>query len=127
MKYRKPSHKTLGSYLCLRYLLYYLYVFIIVCFQSDLPCSPPGDLPNPVIVSRSHSLQVASLPSELALYCKIQTYIEESRENTRPFSYDLNLIPYNYTVEVTNRLKGLSDTECLKNCGWGFITLYRRQ
>ena len=64
MKYRKPSHKTLGSYLCLRYLLYYLYVFIIVCFQSDLPCSPPGDVPNPVIVSRSHSLQVDSLPSE---------------------------------------------------------------
>ena len=26
---------------------------------------------------------------------------------TRPFSYDLNQIPYNYTVEVTNRFKGL--------------------
>ena len=26
---------------------------------------------------------------------------------TRPFSYDLNQIPYDYTVEVTNRLKGL--------------------
>ena len=26
---------------------------------------------------------------------------------TRPFSYDLNQIPYNYTVEVTNRVKGL--------------------
>ena len=26
---------------------------------------------------------------------------------TRPFRYDLNQIPYNYTVEVTNRLKGL--------------------
>ena len=28
-------------------------------------------------------------------------------ENTRPFRYDLNQIPYNYTVEVTNRFKGL--------------------
>ena len=28
-------------------------------------------------------------------------------KNTRPFSYDLNQIPYNYTVEVTNRFKGL--------------------
>ena len=27
---------------------------------------------------------------------------------TRPFRYDLNQIPYNYTVEVTNRFKGLS-------------------
>ena len=26
----------------------------------------------------------------------------------RPFTYDLNKIPYNYTVEVTNRFKGLS-------------------
>ena len=28
-------------------------------------------------------------------------------EITRPFRYDLNQIPYNYTVEVTNRFKGL--------------------
>ena len=28
-------------------------------------------------------------------------------KTTRPFRYDLNQIPYSYTVEVTNRLKGL--------------------
>ena len=28
-------------------------------------------------------------------------------KNTRPFRYDLNQIPYNYRVEVTNRFKGL--------------------
>ena len=28
-------------------------------------------------------------------------------ETTRPFRYDLNQIPYNYTVDVTNRFKGL--------------------
>ena len=28
-------------------------------------------------------------------------------ENTRPFRYDLNKIPDDYTVEVTNRFKGL--------------------
>ena len=28
-------------------------------------------------------------------------------KTTRPFSYDLNQTPYNYTVEVTNRFKGL--------------------
>ena len=32
--------------------------------------------------------------------------MEESRE-TRPLRYDLNQIPYDYTVEVTNRFKGL--------------------
>ena len=28
-------------------------------------------------------------------------------KTTRPFRYDLNQIPYDYTVEVTNRYKGL--------------------
>ena len=40
-------------------------------------------------------------------YCQIQTEIEESRENHRPFRYDLNQIPYDYTVEVRNTFKGL--------------------
>ena len=33
--------------------------------------------------------------------------IEEAEKNTGPFRYDLNQIPYNYTVEVRNRFKGL--------------------
>ena len=36
---------------------------------------------------------------------------------TRPFSYDLNQIPYDYIVEVMNRFKGLDLLECLKNYG----------
>ena len=32
-----------------------------------------------------------------------------------------------YTVEVTNRFKGLDLIECLKNYGRRFVTLYRRQ
>ena len=42
-----------------------------------------------------------------ASYCKIQAYIEESRENHQAFRCDLSQIPYDYTVEVTNRCKGL--------------------
>ena len=30
-------------------------------------------------------------------------------KTTRPFRYDLNQIPYNYIVEVTNKFKGLDD------------------
>ena len=48
------------------------------------------------------------------------------RKTTRPFGYDLNHIPYHYTVEVTNRFKGLDLIGCLKNYGRRFITLYRR-
>ena len=40
-------------------------------------------------------------------YGQIQTEIEESGGNTRPFRYDLNQIPYDYTVEVRYRFKGL--------------------
>ena len=49
-------------------------------------------------------------------------------KTTRPFRYDLNQIPYDYTVEVTNRFKGLDLIDkYLKNYGQRFVTLYRRQ
>ena len=48
-------------------------------------------------------------------------------KTTRPFRYDLNQIPYDYTVEVANRFKGLDLLECLNKYGWRFMTLYRRQ
>ena len=44
-------------------------------------------------------------------------------KTTRPFRYDLNQIPYDYTMEVTNKFKGLDLIECLKNYGWRFMTL----
>ena len=33
--------------------------------------------------------------------------MKKVEKTTRPFRYDLNQIPYDYTVEVTNRFKGL--------------------
>ena len=33
--------------------------------------------------------------------------LKKIRKTTRPFRYDLNRIPYDYTVAVTNRFKGL--------------------
>ena len=48
-------------------------------------------------------------------------------EITRLRRYELNYIPYDYTVEVVNRFKGLDLIEYLKNYGWRFVTLYRRQ
>ena len=47
-------------------------------------------------------------------------------KTTRHFSYDLKELLYDYTVEVTNRFKGLDLIECLKNCVWRFMTFYRR-
>ena len=57
---------------------------------------------------------------------QIRLKFKKVEKMTRTFRYDLNHIPYDYTVEVTNRFKGLDLTESLKNYGWRFITLYRR-
>ena len=39
-------------------------------------------------------------------------------KTSRPFSYDLNQIPYDYTVKVTNRLEGLDLTDRLPEELW---------
>ena len=44
---------------------------------------------------------------------------------TKPLRYDLNPIPYDYSLKVTNRFKGLDLIECLKNYGQRFMILCR--
>ena len=61
------------------------------------------------------------------LIAKFRLKLKKVGKITRPFRYDLNQIPYNYIVEVTNRFKGLYLIECLKNYGRRFVTLYGRQ
>ena len=39
-------------------------------------------------------------------------------KTTRPFRYDLNQIPYDYTVEVTNRFKGLDPIDRVPEGLW---------
>ena len=41
------------------------------------------------------------------LIAKFRLELRKVRKTTRPFRYDLNQIPYDYTVEVRNRFKGL--------------------
>ena len=61
------------------------------------------------------------------LIAKFKLQLIKLGKTTRPFRYDLNQIPYDYTVEVRNRFKGLDLIECLMNYGPRFVTLYRRQ
>ena len=60
-----------------------------------------------------------------SLLLKFRLKLNKVGKTTRPFKYDLNQIPYDYTVEVTNRFKGLDLVDCLKNYGLRFVTLYR--
>ena len=61
------------------------------------------------------------------LIAKFRLKLRKVGKTTTPFRYNLKQNPYYYTVEVTNRFKGLDLIECLKNYGWRFMTLYRKQ
>ena len=61
------------------------------------------------------------------LTVKFRLKLKKVGKTTRPSRYDLNQIPYDYMVEVTNRFKGLDLIECLKNYEWRFVTLHRKQ
>ena len=45
--------------------------------------------------------------SDHELIAKFRLNLKKVGKTTRPFRYDLNQIPYDYTVEVKNRFKGL--------------------
>ena len=61
------------------------------------------------------------------LIAKFGLKLKKVGKTNRPFRYDLNQIPYDYTVEVRNRFKGLDLIECLMSYGMRLVTLYRRQ
>ena len=61
------------------------------------------------------------------LIAKFRHKLKKVGKTTRPLRYDLNQMPYDYTVEVRNRFKGPDLIECLMNYGMRFVTLYRRQ
>ena len=48
------------------------------------------------------------------LIAKFRLKLKKVGKITRPFRYNLNQIPHDYTVEVRNRFKGLDLIECLK-------------
>ena len=61
------------------------------------------------------------------LIAKFRLKLKKVGKTTRPFRYDLNQIPYDYTLEVRNRFKGLDLIDCLMNYGQRFMTLCGRQ
>ena len=62
------------------------------------------------------------------LIAKFRLKLKKIGKTTRPSRYELNQIPYDYTVEVTKRFKGLDLINTVpKNYGSRFMTLHRRQ
>ena len=61
---------------------------------------------------RSKHLLISWLQlSSAAILVKFRLKLKKVGKTTRPFRYDLNQIPYDYTVEVRNRFKGLDLTD----------------
>ena len=59
---------------------------------------------------------------------KFRLKLKKVGKTTRSFRYDLIQIPYDYTVEVKNRFKGLDLIDRVPDeHGQRFMTLYRRQ
>ena len=55
------------------------------------------------------------------LITKFRLKLKKAGKTTRPFRYDLNQIPYGYTVEVRNRFKGLDLIDRVSNELWNEI------
>ena len=61
------------------------------------------------------------------LTAKFRLKLKKVGKTIRPFRFDLNQIPYDYTVELTNRFKGLHLIDSVPEEVWRrFITLTRR-
>ena len=52
------------------------------------------------------------------LIAKFRLQLKKVGKTTRPFRYDLNQIPYDYTVEVRNRSKGLDLIDIVSDELW---------
>ena len=95
--------------------------------------SPDGQYRNQILYSwqqkRRRSIQSAKTrpgadcgSDHELLITKFRHKLKKVEKTTRPFRYDLNQIPYDYTVEMTNRFKGSDLIECLKHYGQRFMT-----
>ena len=62
------------------------------------------------------------------IIAKFRLKLKKVGKMTRPFRYELNQIPYDYTVGVTNRFKGLDLIDRAPDELWTEVSdLYRRQ
>src|SRR5574337_383653 len=92
---------------------------------DPMDCSPPGSSIHGIFQARvlewgaiafSGRSSIQSAKTRLEADCgsdhelliaKFRLNLKKVWKTTRPFRYDLNQIPYDYTVEVRNRFKGL--------------------
>ena len=75
-------------------------------YQTQIDC---------ILCSRRWRISVSQKKQDLKMtvtqimsfYCKTQSYLKKAGKTTRPFRYNLNQIPYDYTVDVMRRFEGI--------------------
>ena len=95
-----------------------------------MDCSPPGSSVHGIFQARVLEWDAIAFfggSDHELLIVKFRLQLKKVGKTSRPFRYDLNQIPNDYTVEVRNKFKGLDLIECLMDYGQRFVTLYRRQ
>ena len=90
--------------------------------SGPMDCSPPGSSIHGIFQARV--LEWGAIAFSVVIITRLK--LRKVGKTSKQFRYDLNQIPYDSTVEVTNRCKGLDLIECLKKYRQRFITLYRR-
>ena len=99
----------------------YIFPFLLcfsLLFFSQLFVRPPQTAILLLLHGSDHELLIA----------KFRLKLNKVGKTTRPFRYDLNQIPYDYTVEVRNRFKGQDLIDRVPDELWNeVLTLYRRQ
>ena len=66
-------------------------------------------------------LVITFLPRSKLVIAKFRLKLKKVGKTTRPFRYDLNKIPYDYTVEVRNKFKGLDLTDRVPDELWNEV------
>ena len=91
----------------------------LIYFELSLWTSPDGQHQNQtdyILCSQKWRSSIQSAKTRPGVDCgsdhelliaKLRLKLKKMGETIRPFRYDLNQIPYDYTVEVRNRFKGL--------------------
>ena len=81
------------------------------------------------LYSQQKQDQELTVAQIMILIAKFRLKLKKVGKTTRPFRYDLNQIPYDYTVEMRNRFKGLDLIDRVPDVLWNKVrdTLYRGQ
>ena len=106
------------------------FITLIVTFERDIWTSPDGQYQNQIdyfLCSQRWRISIQLAKTRPGADCgsdqellidKFRFRLKKVGKTTRPFRYDLNQIPYDYTVEEKNRFKGLDLIDRVPNELW---------